>query len=223
MGAGFCRTGGEVDGHADAEVDVVVRISGDRDPERRRTGGVLRLFRMEPRRDAALAHLRLAAEAGLQPGASLCADDAGLASICRAGRIDRDHAVRLVAQLHGLGKPVVHEVERLAQLRLEFFLICHLDLLLMIGMSLVYHIPPKDLNPQFRICVNLCAGVRHLLRASRTRRLRETALSQRPGHVRVDEAGNREGLLRGADLEHPETACQRDAAFNRREIRRPDV
>ena len=42
-------------------------------------------------------HLRLAAETGLQPGASLRADNARLASVTLARRIDRDHAVRLVA------------------------------------------------------------------------------------------------------------------------------
>jgi len=44
-----------------------------------------------------------------------------------------------------------------------------------------------------------------------------SAISSQRGDVRIDETGNREGLLRGADLEHLETACQRDAAFKRRE------
>ena len=118
---------GIIDRNADAEVDVVIRIPGDGDPEGCHARRALRLFRIEPRCDARLAHLRLTAQPGFQAGTPLRAYLARQASIRRARRIDRDNAVRLVAKLHGFRESIVHEVERLAQILLNLFLFCHRD------------------------------------------------------------------------------------------------
>ena len=118
---------GIVDRNADAEVDVVIRLSGDRDPEGCHARSALRLFRIEPCRGTRLAHLRLTAQTGFQPGTPLRTDLARHASERRTRRIDRDNAIRLVAKLHGLRESIVHEMECLAQALLDLFLFRHCD------------------------------------------------------------------------------------------------
>ena len=119
------RPDGVVDGQADAEMNIIVRIPRDRNPVGRHVLPCPAGRSMAPRRSVGLLHLHMAAQTGLEPRASFGAIRSGDTAVCRAGRIDRDNAMRAVAQLHAFRKSVPHGVEHLAQFLFQLLLFCH--------------------------------------------------------------------------------------------------